>query len=131
MSDDSPTDPHSDRATVDELNFLSYVEGLGYKQIDPLSKEAVTIQARYLEVFPQHPMDVLRRIMENPFCSPGERISAAKTVMAYTMKAVPTGYELSGKDGAAIKLDTNALSALSTEELDQLQMLLAKTSKAE
>jgi hypothetical protein len=76
-------------------------------------------------------MDVLRRIMVNPFCSPNERISAAKTVMEYSMRKVPSNVELTGKNGAPIKLDTSALSKLSLEELAQMEELLAKLNPTE
>jgi hypothetical protein len=76
-------------------------------------------------------MDVLRRIMVNPFCSPNERISAAKTVMEYSMRKVPSNVEFTGKNGAPIKLDTSALSKLSLEELAQMEELLAKLNPTE
>lgn len=114
---------------LDDLSFLSYVEGLGHKVLDPLSKEALDLQARYVTVMPQHPLDILRRLSTNVFCTPSERINAVKALMAYTMRAVPTNLELSGKDGAPIKLDASALTALTAEELETLQALLAKTGK--
>ena len=128
MSDN--TSIPDDASPEDTLNFLSYVEGLGRKTLDPLSKEALDIQAQYTLALPQHPMDVLRRIMVNPFCSPNERISAAKTVMEYSMRKVPSNVELTGKDGGAIKLDAIALAKLTSEELDQMQDLLTKIASA-
>ena len=112
---------------LDDLSFLTYVEGLGHKTLDPLSKEALDLQAKYVASLPQHPLDILRRLSTNVFCTPSERINAVKALMAYTMRAVPTNLELTGKDGSALKIDASALSALSTEELDTLQALLAKT----
>lgn len=114
---------------LDDLSFLTYVEGLGHKTLDPLSKEALDLQAKYVASLPQHPLDILRRLSTNVFCTPSERINAVKALMAYTMRAVPTNLELTGKDGSALKIDASALSALSTEELDTLQTLLAKTGK--
>lgn len=112
---------------LDDLSFLTYVEGLGHKTLDPLSKEALDLQAKYVASLPQHPLDILRRLSTNVFCTPSERINAVKALMAYTMRAVPTNLELTGKDGSALKIDASALSVLSTEELDTLQALLAKT----
>jgi len=114
---------------LDDLSFLTYVEGLGHKTLDPLSKEALDLQARYVAALPQHPLDILRRLSTNVFCTPSERINAVKALMAYTMRAVPTNLELSGKDGAPLKIDVSSLSALTSEELDTLQVLLAKTGK--
>jgi hypothetical protein len=126
MSEAQTTPSPEEPELQDDLTFLSYIEGLGRKTIDPLSAEGLEIQAKYVLSLPQHPMDVLRRIMVNPFCSPNERISAAKTVMEYSMRKVPSNVELTGKNGAPIKLDTSALSKLSLEELAQMEELLAK-----
>ena len=126
MSEAQTTPSPEEPELQDDLTFLSYIEGLGRKTIDPLSAEGLEIQAKYVLSLPQHPMDVLRRIMVNPFCSPNERISAAKTVMEYSMRKVPSNVEFTGKNGAPIKLDTSALSKLSLEELAQMEELLAK-----
>jgi hypothetical protein len=131
MSEAQTTPSPEEPELQDDLTFLSYIEGLGRKSIDPLSAEGLEIQAKYVQALPQHPMDVLRRIMTNPFCSPNERISAAKTVMEYSMRKVPSNVELTGKNGAPIKLDTSALSKLSLEELAQMEELLAKLNPTE
>jgi hypothetical protein len=131
MSEAQTTPSPEEPELQDDLTFLSYIEGLGRKTIDPLSAEGLEIQAKYVLSLPQHPMDVLRRIMVNPFCSPNERISAAKTVMEYSMRKVPSNVELTGKNGAPIKLDTSALSKLSLEELAQMEELLAKLNPTE
>lgn len=114
--------------STDTANFLAYIEGIGRKGVDPLSPEALKIQAQYVAELPQHPMDILRRLMVNPFCSPNERISAAKTLMTYSMRAIPTNLEVSGKDGGAIKIDASSLANLSDTELETLQTLLAKAA---
>ena len=114
---------------MDDLSFLSYIEGLGHKTLDPLSKEAMDLQAQYTLALPQHPLDILRRLSTNVFCTPSERINAVKALMQYTMRAVPTNFELTGKDGAALKIDPAALGGLTTDELTTLQALLAKTAK--
>lgn len=131
MAEVQTTDIPENPEVQDALTFLSYIEGLGRKSIDPLSAEGLEIQAKYVHDLPQHPMDVLRRIMVNPFCSPNERISAAKTVMEYSMRKVPSNVELTGKNGAAIKLDTSSLAKLSIEELSQMETLLAKLNPEE
>lgn len=113
---------------VDTLNFLAYMEGLGRKDVDPLSKEGMDLQAQYIRSLPQHPLDILRRISTNVFCTPSERISAAKTLLEYSLRKVPSTVDLNTKS-EAIRIDASALSALSTEELDTLQALLAKTNK--
>jgi hypothetical protein len=115
----------------DTYNFLAYIEGIGRKGVDPLSPEAMKIQAQYVSELPQHPMDILRRLMVNPFCSPNERINAAKTLMSYSMRAIPNNLEVTGKDGGAIKIDSSSLSNLSDTELETLQTLLAKAAPTE
>ena len=112
---------------VDTLNFLSYMEGLGRKHVDPLSKEGMDLQAQYIANLPQHPLDILRRISTNMFCTPSERISASKTLLEYSLRKVPSTVDLNTK-AEALRIDASALSALSAEELDTLQALLAKTN---
>ena len=114
--------------STDTANFMAYIEGIGRKGVDPLSPEALKIQAQYVAELPQHPMDILRRLMTNPFCSPNERISAAKTLMTYSMRAIPNNVELTGKDGSAIKIDGKMLSNLTDKELETLQSLLVKAA---
>ena len=111
--------------------YFAYLEGMGYKDMDPLSAEALKLQAEYVKNLPQHPLDILKRLSVNPFCSPNERISACKALMQYTMRAVPSNLELTGKDGGPIvKFDADAFKNLSDGELETLQKLLAKSSQA-
>ena len=126
--DDQPL-PSDYEDPNDQLGFYSYIEGLGRKDLDPLSPEALEIQAKYVRELPQHPMDIIRRIMVNPFCSPNERISAAKTLMEYSMRKVPSAVDVSAKVNGPIQIDAAQLEALSAEDLDALQSILSKTGK--
>ena len=113
-------------------SYLNYLEARGAVGINPLSVEGQEIQARYLAELgsDQHPMDVLRKISLNPFASPRDRISAAKTLMEYTMLKAPSKVEISGPEGKAVKIDSSQLSALSDSELDMLTNLLSKAQSA-
>lgn len=72
------------------------------------------------------PVEFLLATMRNPFQAMNNRITAAKAVMDYAHKKQPAALELSGKDGAPIKVAS--LSALSVEELEQLEALLTKAN---
>ena len=72
-----------------------------------------------------HPMDVMQRIMENPFSDPKDRMTAAKAIMEYSMRKPTQSLDLSAK-GAVLTIDPSQLAALTTKELEMLEKLLAK-----
>jgi hypothetical protein len=115
----APDDP-------EDQSFLDYVEALGHKALDPTSEIALELQAKYIATRGQHPFDALKSISQNPLCRPADRIGAAKALLEYSHRKVPTNFELSGKGGGAIKLDSNQLANLSNDELDTLYALLNK-----
>lgn len=128
--DDSKASPESSELSAEEqVSFLQYIEGQGYKDVDPLSKEGLDIQAMYVKNLSQHPVDVLTRIMNNVFCTPGERMAAAKTLMEYSMRKIPTNVDVT-TDTGALKIDATALVGLSSEELEVLEKILAKANSA-
>ena len=114
--------------TEEELNYLAWLEGRGQRVelFDPLSDEGLRLQALYAANFSQHPLDVMRRIMENPFSDPKDRMTAAKSIMEYSMRKPTQSLDLSAK-GTAIVIDPSKLSALSDAELATLEKLLLKT----
>ena len=116
-------------ATEDELSFLQFLEahGVRLEGLDPLSDEGLRYQALYIANFSQHPMDVMRRIMQNPYSDPKDRLSAAKSLMEYSMRKPAANVELRAK-GAAVVIDPSRLSALSVTELETLEKLLEKTA---
>ena len=111
------------------MSYLRFLEGKGQRveMLDPLSDEGLRLQALYAQNFSQHPMDVMRRIMENPFSDPKDRMSAAKSIMEYSMRKPTQSLDL-GSKSIALSLDPSRLSALSTQELELLEKLLAKAS---
>ena len=122
VSNDEP-----DLAEDEEISFLQYMEGQGYKDVDPLSKEGLSLQAKYVATLSQHPLDILRRIMTNLFCTPQERMAAAKAVMEYSMRKVPSSLDVT-TDSGALKIDGAALVGLSMDELDFLEKIMAKVN---
>jgi hypothetical protein len=113
------------RSILDKRDFLAFVEAKGYRNWDPLSKEGMELQAMYIQECSVHPLDVLARISTNVYCTPTERISATKTLLEYSMRKVPSTVDVN-QTTSALKIDASALSALSLEELETLQALLAK-----
>lgn len=106
--------------------FLAFVEAQGGVGLDPLSDEGVRLQAAYVKLVGDHPLDVLKTLCKNPFVKPSDRISAAKTLLEYGARKVPAQLELSGRGGEPLRLDQSALGKLSAKELEQLENLLAK-----
>lgn len=111
----------------DQVRFIDFVAAKGRKLHDPLSAEGMEMQALFVQEMPDHPMDVMKRIMSNMYCTPSERMSAAKTLMEYSMRKVPSTIDVN-QTTSALKIDASALGALSLEELETLQNLLAKAN---
>jgi len=114
-----------------DISFLQYLDGQRNSKdlIDPLSDDGLRLQALYVQTFSQHPMDVLRRIMENFAADPKDRISAAKTLLEYSQRKPAQSLAVKA-EGVGLKLDASALSGLSSKELDTLEKLLNKAQGA-
>jgi len=125
----TPLPPVTDPATPEETSYLQFLEGMGQRVeiVDPLSDEGLRLQALYIQNFSQHPLDAVKRIMENPFSDPKDRLSAAKILMEYSMRKPTTSIDLKAK-GAVIAIDPSTLSALSAAELETLEKLLEKVA---
>ena len=108
--------------------FLRFLEANGGEGIDPLSDEALRIQAEYVKLVGDHPLDTLKSLSSNVWVKPSDRISAAKALLEYGARKIPATLELSGKGGGPISLDPAALSKLSVKELDMLEKILTKVS---
>lgn len=111
----------------EDMDYIRWLEGRGQRVavMDPLSDEGLRLQALYVQNFSMHPLDVMRRIMENPFSDPKDRMTAAKSIMEYSLRKPAANLELSAKV-ASLNIDPSTLSALSTKELDTLEKLLSK-----
>ena len=109
------------------MSYLKFIEGKGQRVeiMDPLSDEGLRLQALYVQNFSQHPMDVVRRMMENPFTDPKDRLSAAKLLMEFTQRK-PTQNMSIAASGTVVTLDPSTLKALNTKELDALEKILEK-----
>ena len=119
-SDDPPL-------TTEDLNYLKFLDAHGGKVglIDPLSDEGLRLQALYVQHFSTHPTDVLRRIMENPYSDPKDRMSAAKTLLEYSQRK-PTTTLTTAITGSMLNLDPAKLQALSAKEQALLEVMLGK-----
>lgn len=124
--DEAPGPEDVDLST--DPQFLRFLEAQGGEGIDPLSDEALRIQAEYVKLIGDHPLDTLKSLSSNPWVKPSDRISAAKALLEYGARKVPATLELSGKDGGPIALDPASFSKLSAKELDLLEKLLAKVN---
>ena len=118
--------------TPEDFTFIKFLEGRRNTEMifDPLSDEGLRLQAVYVQNFTQHPMDVLRRIMENIGADPKDRISAAKTLLEYTQRK-PTQSLQVAAEGIGLTLPPSALANLSVKDLDALEKLLAKAQGTE
>lgn len=119
--------------TIDpeDYTFLQFLEGRRGTELlfDPLSDEGLRLQAVYVQNFSQHPMDILRRIMENVGADPKDRINAAKILLEYSQRKPTQAIQVAAQ-GLGLKLDANALANLSVDDLDLLEKLLAKAQGA-
>jgi hypothetical protein len=123
------TDAANRVLSVEDATLLRFIEGKGRRidLVDPLSDEGLRLQALYVQNFSQHPLDVMRRIMENPFTDPKDRMSAAKTIMEYSLRKPAQQLALDAK-GVGLSIDASQLSNLSTKDLDLLEKLLSKAT---
>ena len=118
--------------TEQDMSMLRWLEARGNSvtQLDPLSDEGLRLQALYVQSFSQHPLDVMRRIMENPFSEPRDRMSAAKSIMEYSLRKPAQQLALDAK-GVGLTIDASQLANLSTKDLDLLEKLLSKATGGE
>lgn len=105
--------------------FLAYLEANGCAGLDPLSDEGLRVQANYVKQVGDHPFDVLKTLVKNPFVKPSDRINAAKVLLEYGARKVPAQFELNAKS-TQLTVDANMLGKLSAKELDLLEKLLSK-----
>ena len=74
------------------------------------------------------PLEFLTAVYRHPLVQMRDRISAAKTVVEYTHKKMPSAVELSGTNGGSIKVTGAMLAGLSDAELGNLEALLMKAN---
>ena len=110
--------------------FLQFLEAGGHVGLDPLSDEGLRIQAAYVKQVGDHPLDVLKTLVANPWVKASDRISAAKTLLEYGARKVPAQFELTAQGDGGIKLDVSLLSKLTDKELSTLEKILAKAQGA-
>lgn len=108
--------------------YREFVDKNGGDAIEPLSAEALKLQAKYVAHCgdTKHPLDILRGIAGHPATMPKDKIAACKAIMEYTMVKVPAKIEVEGSDSGPVKLSQEQLSTLTVAELDTLIKLLEK-----
>lgn len=117
---------HEDIPSLEtEALFLSFVEAQGAKHVDPLSNEALELQAKYISQVGDHPLDVLKTLARNPFVKPSDRINAAKVLLEYGTRKPGTDINLSAPT-ATLSVDMTMFSGLSAKDLKALEELLSK-----
>lgn len=125
-----PRDPDAEEVDLStDPQFLRFLEAQGGEGIDPLSDEALRIQAEYVKQVGDHPLDTLKSLSANIWVKPSDRISAAKALLEYGARKIPASLELTGKDGQPLQLSPKVLSKLSAKELDVLEKLLLKVKE--
>jgi len=93
--------------------FLQFIEANGGgADMDPLSDDAVKIQAQYIRDVGSNPFEVLKAIVANPFVKSGDRINAAKTLLEYSARKIPTNVEISGPKGGPVTVELTSAAAL-------------------
>lgn len=105
--------------------FIAFIEASGGAGLDPLSDEGLRLQAQYVKLVGDHPLDVLKTLTKNPFVKPSDRIAAAKVLLEYGARKVPAEFKLEGNVGGVV-LPPQFLKNLSAKELDVLEKLLLK-----
>ena len=75
------------------------------------------------------PIEFLTAVYRHPLPLLRDRITAAKTVVEYTSRTMPSALELTGLNGGPLKVSSAMLSALSDAELADLEALLAKAAR--
>ena len=117
---------HEDIPSLEtEALFLSFVEAQGAKHVDPLSNEALELQAKYISQVGDHPLDVLKTLARNPFVKPSDRINAAKVLLEYGSRKPGTDINLTAPT-ASLNVDMTMFSGLSAKDLKALEELLSK-----
>lgn len=133
MSKPNAPSPESQDADVVDLmadpQFLAFLEANGCEGLDPLSDEGLRVQANYVKLVGDHPLDILKTLAKNPFVKPSDRINAAKTLLEYGARKIPAQFELTSKNTALV-IDPSQFSALSAKELETLEKLLGKAQGA-
>ena len=126
MSDQHTPQPGDHVDLTTDPQFLTYLEANGCSGLDPLSDEGLRIQANYVKLIGDHPLDILKTLAKNPFVKPSDRIAAARTLLEYGARKVPAQLDIAASTNTSITLDPSMLSALSTKDLTVLEKLLAK-----
>lgn len=126
-ADDAATTMPPDWDPTRDIKFVEFAASRAGMGFDPLSEDGLRMQALFILETGDHPLDILKQTMTSIFVTPRERVSAAKAVLEYTARKVPSTFEVTGKDGAPLtQLPAEALKKLTDAELLTYQALCTK-----
>lgn len=108
-------------ALVEDLNGI----GQGTTAIPDMLNDADWVRSSG-----KTPLEFLTAVYRHPLVRMTERIAAAKTVVEYTHKKIPSALEMTGKNGGIIKVTASMVAGLSDAELETLEELMLKASRA-
>lgn len=83
----------------------------------------------WLQASGELPLEFLARTYRDEEAKMSDRLTAARTLMDYVHRRVPSKQEVETKDITTPKLDPKVLKGLSEKELDVLEKLLSKIGK--
>ena len=108
----------------DEESFAKLLEEI---RIDASGPSAITEEdiATWVKSSGWTPIEFLTHTYRNGFQKMEHRISAAKAILEYAHRKLPSKLEVDMKSKSLV-LDSNALSALSDKELAMLEKILEK-----
>ena len=108
----------------DEESFAKLLEEM---RIDASGPSAITEEeiATWVKASGWTPIEFLVHTYRNGFQKMEHRISAAKAILEYAHRKLPSKLEVDMKSKSLV-LDSNALSALSDKELAMLEKILEK-----
>ena len=104
MSDDELLDGIKQADDIPQA-FIDFIEANHPAEFDPLSDDAVKMQAQYIAKVGVHPFEILKTIVANPLVKSSDRINAAKTLLEYGMRKAPSAIEITGAKGAPLQVE--------------------------
>lgn len=127
---ESAPDIQNERRMLNEVMGLNVTDKSLPPQADGLdATTAATV--RWMQMTGETPIEVLTRTMRDDEAKMGDRLSAARILMDFVHRRVPTKVEQKIEDVTAPKIDQKLLKGLSAKELTLLETLLKKMNADE
>ena len=116
--------------TEDLSSELEGLHALGIGPSDIPDADDVLMDPQWVRSTGKTPLEFLSAVYRHPLIRMNERIAAAKTVMEYAHRKMPSAMEVTGMNGGPLRVSGAMLSGLSDEELGSLEMLLEKAARS-